>query len=128
MAISRKERLRKLVEVQEQLKALHETRRAGFLAAAVSADEDARRLAARFDEEESLAALFPELYHRRIASALAERDRNVELARHEAGLVAQATLRTNMVERSYRQSSREEERRQEDRQRLEIIEGKLARS
>jgi len=125
---TRAARLAKLLEVQEQLKALHETRRAGFLAAAAAAEDEARRLAARFDEADSLSGLFPELYHRRIANALAERDRNVEQARHEAGLVAQATLRTNMVERSYRQTSREEERRQEDRQRLEIIEGKLARS
>lgn len=125
---TRAARLAKLLEVQEQLKALHETRRAGFLAAAAAAEDEARRLAVRFDEADSLSGLFPELYHRRIANALAERDRNVEQARHEAGLVAQATLRTNMVERSYRQTSREEERRQEDRQRLEIIEGKLARS
>ena len=125
---TRAARLAKLLEVQEQLKALHETRRAGFLDAAAAAEDEACRLAVRFDEADSLSGLFPELYHRRIANALAERDRNIEQARHEAGLVAQATLRTNMVERSYRQTSRAEERRQEDRQRLEIIEGKLARS
>jgi hypothetical protein len=119
---TRKERLRKLVEVQEQLKALHETRRAGFLAEAAAADEEARAIAERFDAPDSLAALFPDLYHNRIAGALARRDASVEAARREAGLIATATARTNMVERAYRTARREDERQRGDRERLELIE------
>lgn len=121
---TRKERLGKLVEVQEQLKALHETRRAGFLADAAAADEEARAVARRFDAPESLAVLFPELYHNRIAAAVARRDENLEHARREAGLIATATARTNMVERAYRTARREDERQRGDRERLEIIEQK----
>jgi hypothetical protein len=121
---TRKERLRKLVEVQEQLKALHETRRAGFLAEAAAADEEARAIAERFDAPDSLAALFPELYHNRIAGALARRDAGREDARREAALVATATARTNMVERAYRTARLEDERQRGDRERLEIIENK----
>jgi hypothetical protein len=124
MAASRRERLRKLVDVQEQLKALHETRRAGFLAEAVAADEEARAIAERFDAPDSLAALFPDLYHNRIAGALARRDARLEDARREAGLVAAATARTNMVERAYKTAAREDERQRGDRERLEIIENK----
>lgn len=119
---SRMERLKKLVEVQEQLKALHETRRAGFLAEAAAAEREAEALAERFDAEGSLAGLFPELYHNRIAGALKRRDDKLDGARGEAALVAAATARTNMVERSYRQARRDDERQRGDRERLEIIE------
>ncbi|RWX58286.1 hypothetical protein EN780_37260, partial [Mesorhizobium sp. M4B.F.Ca.ET.089.01.1.1] len=63
---TRKERLRKLVKVQEQLKALHETRHATFVAAAGAAEAEARELVEHFDADQSLAGLFPDLYHRRI--------------------------------------------------------------
>lgn len=121
---TRKERLRKLVEVQEQLKALHETRRAGHLADAAAADEEARAIAERFDAPDSLAALFPDLYHNRITGALARRDASVEAARREIGLIATATARTNMVERAYRTVQREDERQRGDRERLDLIEQK----
>jgi hypothetical protein len=121
---TRKDRLRKLVEVQEHLKALHETRRAGFLAEAANAEQEARALADRFDAEGSLAALFPELYHNRIAAALKRRDESLDRARSEAGLVAAATARTNMVDRAYRQARREDERQRGDRERLELIEAR----
>lgn len=120
----RKERLRKLVSVQEQLKALHEMRRAGFLAEAAAADEEARVLAERFDAIDSLAALFPDIYHNRIAGAVALRDAKLEAARLETGLVATATARTNMVERAYRAVRREDERQRGDRERLDLIEQK----
>ena len=71
---TRKERLKKLVSVQEQLKALHEMRRAGFLGGGRRAPR-ARppNCAERFDAEGSLSALFPEIYHRRIDQALMRR-------------------------------------------------------
>ncbi len=121
---ARRNRLKKLVEVQEQLKALHEARRAGFLAEAAAAEAEAQALARRFDEADSLSALFPELYHRRIAGELERRDASLENARREAGMVAAASARTNMVERAYRDASRHDERRRADRERLDLIEQK----
>ncbi len=121
---ARKDRLKKLVEVQEQLKALHEARRAGLLSEAANADTEARALMERFDDPDSLSSLFPDLYHRRIADALTCRDARLESAKVEAGLVAKATARTNMVERAYRDARRQDERQQSDRERLDIIEQK----
>lgn len=121
---TRKDRLKKLVEVQEQLKALHEMRRAGFLAKAVAAEQEASEIAARFDAPDSLSTLFPEIYQQRIAAARAERDRALDDARREAGSLATATARTNMVERAYRAARREDERQRSDRERLDLIEQK----
>lgn len=121
---TRMERLKKLVQVQEQLKALHETRRATLLAKAHTAEAEARELAERFDEPESLSALFPDLYHRRIASAVQRQEECLDHARREAGLVAAATARANMVERAYEEASRHDERQKSDRERLELIDQK----
>ena len=120
----RTQRLEKLVSVQEKLKALHEMRRAGFLAEAAAAGEEAKALAARLDSPASLSALFPEIYHNRIAAALARRDARLEEAGREAALVATATSRTNMVERAYETARRQDERQRDDRERLDLIEQK----
>jgi len=118
---SRQDRLRKLVSVQERLKALHETRHAGFLATAAAAEAEAKELIEHFDAVGSLGGLFPELYHRRIADALGRQKQNLENARQEAVLVATATARTNMVERTYKDVRRRDERERSDRERLELI-------
>jgi hypothetical protein len=121
---SRKERLKKLVQVQEQLKALHETRRATFLSNAAAAKLEAETLVETFDAPGSLSGLFPDLYNRRIAKAVARSEADLENARNEAQLVAAATARTNMVERAYDEARRLEERHQSDRERLDLIEQK----
>lgn len=121
---SRKERLKKLVVVQEQLKALHETRHAGFVAQAIAAETEAQALVASFGNSANTAQLFPDLYHRRISAALARQQHNIELASAEAGRIATATARTNMVDRAYREERRRDERDSADRERLEIIERK----
>ncbi|RWA73857.1 hypothetical protein [Mesorhizobium sp.] len=118
---TRKDRLKKLVKVQEQLKALHETRHAGFLSAAAAAETEARELIEHFDTGNSLASLFPEFYHRRIADALGQREQNLENARQEAALIATATARTNMVERAYKDVRRRDERARSDRERIDLI-------
>ncbi|MBZ9813742.1 hypothetical protein [Mesorhizobium sp. CA7] len=117
----RKDRLKKLVKVQEQLKALHETRHAGFLAAAVKAEAEAKELIERFDTDSSVAGLFPALYHRRITDALGRQQQNLDNARQEAALIATATARTNMVERAYKDERRRDERERSDRERLDLI-------
>jgi hypothetical protein len=121
MTMDRKQRLKKLVGVQQQLKELHEMRRAGHLAAAVAAESDAAELRQRFDAAGSLSALFPDIYLRHIDRALVSAARNVELARDEAGRIAAATARGNMVERAYRAVSRQDERDRADRERLDLI-------
>ena len=118
---SRKDRLKKLVKVQEQLKALHETRHAGFLSAAANAEAEARKIVEHFDTDTSLANVFPELYHRRIANALEQQKANLENARQEAALIATATARTNMVERAYKDERRRDERERSDREWLDLI-------
>jgi hypothetical protein len=122
---SRTDRLRKLVEVQEQLKAFHEMRRANALAEAAAAGREAAELAARFDAPDSLTDLFPDIYARGIERALRRQDQRLASARVEAGHVATQTARTNMVERSWREATRAEERQAEDRATLEAVERTL---
>jgi len=118
---TRKDRLKKLVKVQEQLKALHETRHASFLAAANAAEAEARELIGHFDQDNSLSGLFPDLYHRRITDALGRQKQNMENAHEEASLIATATARTNMVERAYKDVRNRDERERSDRERLDLI-------
>jgi hypothetical protein len=122
---SRTDRLRKLVDVQEQLKALHEMRRATALAEASAAGREAAELAARFDAEDSLTDLFPDLYARRVERALRRQDQRLATARKEAGHVATQTARTNMVERSWREARRDDERQAGERATLEAVERNL---
>ncbi len=122
--IPRQKRLKKLVEVQEQLKALHETRRATFLANAAAARQEAEALVERFDAPGSFSGLFPDLYNNRIANAVARSEAELEHARDEAGLVAAATARTGMVERAYEEARRLAERQLADRELLDLIEQK----
>ncbi|RVD16476.1 MAG: hypothetical protein EOS73_18605 [Mesorhizobium sp.] len=118
---TRKDRLKKLVKVQEQLKALHETRHATFLAAASAAEAEAKELVGHFDQADSLSALFPDLYHRRIAQAVVRQEANLASARQEASLIAAASARTNMVERAYKDVRSRDERERSDRERLDLI-------
>lgn len=118
---TRKDRLRKLVKVQGQLKALHETRHATFLAAANAAEAEARDLIGHFDQDNSLSGLFPDLYHRRIAQAVIRREASLESAKQEASLIAAASARTNMVERAYKTVRNRDERDRTDRERLDLI-------
>ena len=118
---SRKERLCKLVKVQEQLRSLHETRHAVHLAAEMRSKAGAADLIERFDAADTLSGLFPDLYHRRIGMALAESEASAELARQEADRVATARARTNVVERAYRAERQWDERRAADRERLDLI-------
>lgn len=117
----RVKRLKKLLVLQEQLKAMHELRHAGFVAGAVAAEKEAAELVDRFNAEESMSALFPDVYHRRIGAALSREDANRKAATSEAAKVATATARSNMVERTYRDARAADERERGDRERLDII-------
>ncbi|MFI0848188.1 hypothetical protein [Mesorhizobium sp. IMUNJ 23232] len=122
----REKRLRKLLAVQEKLKALHETRHAGHVAAAAAARADAEDLAARFDAEGSMAMTFPDVYNRGIATALGKERANLRLAETEAQRVAIATARANMVERAWREERRADERSRTERELLELLARKAA--
>ena len=122
---TRVERLKKLLTLQEQLKAMHEMRHAGFVTEAVAAKQEAADIVDRFNAEDSMSALFPEVYHRRIGSALTREDTNRKYASSEAAKVATAAARTNMVERTYREARTADERERGDKERLEIIAQRL---
>ena len=100
------------------------TRRATFLSNAAAAKQEAETLVETFDAPGSLSGLFPDLYNRRIASAIARSNADLENARNEAELVATATARTNMVERAYDEARRLDERHRSDRELLDLIEQK----
>jgi hypothetical protein len=125
---TRVQRLKKLLVLQEQLKAVHEMRHAGFVAGAVAARKDAAELVDRFNAEDSLSGLFPDIYHRGIGSALTREDTNRKAASSEAHKIATATVRTNMVERTYREARSADERQRADSERLEIIAQRLRRA
>ncbi|MBX3566831.1 MAG: hypothetical protein KF914_02150 [Rhizobiaceae bacterium] len=110
----RTDRLKKLLVLQEQLKELHETRHAGFLAAAASARRDAEEIARHADGETSLSGLFPDVYARGVTDARAAESRSLAQAASEARRVAMATARTNMVARAWRTEERAEERAREE--------------
>jgi len=118
---SRVDRLKKLLTVQHQLKALHETRHATHLAAAQAAAREAEEIAQRFDAEGSLSALFPDLYNKRITSALDRERASRADAEAELQKVAMATARVNLVDRNFQEAQRQAERETADRERLELV-------
>jgi hypothetical protein len=122
MADSRKDRLKRVLDLQEKLKRLHETRHATHLSGAVAAEREAREIGERLDAEDSLSEVFPEIYHRRIANANRERMESLARARVEAERLATANARTDIVERNYRQARQEDERQRGEKDRLEHIE------
>jgi hypothetical protein len=122
----RVDRLKNLLAVQEQLKALHEIRHAGHVAAASAARAEADELSARIEAPDSLSGLFPEIYHRRIGAAVDRETEARALAKNEADRVTAATLTTNVVERAWKVEARKEERVAGDRERLDLIGQTLA--
>lgn len=123
----RVQRLKRLLVLQEQLKAMHEMRHAGFVAQSIAARNEATELIDRFNAEDSLSALFPEVYHRSIGSALAREAVNQTAAKNEVAKVAAATARANLVEQNHREARADDERQAGDRERLEIIGQRLKR-
>jgi hypothetical protein len=119
---SRADRLGKLLHLQQRIKQVHETRRAGFLAASAKALEEVEDLRQRSDAADSLSSVFPALYSKHIAEALDRSAKEKEKAEAEAKQVATATIRANRVEQHYREAYALEERHAEDRERLDLIE------
>ncbi|PSM18882.1 hypothetical protein [Nitratireductor sp. StC3] len=126
--MEKSQRLARLLKVQNQLKALHETQRAGHLRAAHEAEARASEVAARKDAPDSLAALFPELYERSIARAFQDRDHALSAAETEAAKIAVETARCRLLDRDRQIAFRQEERAREERDGLESVERMLGRA
>ncbi|MBO6718595.1 MAG: hypothetical protein JJ913_11615 [Rhizobiaceae bacterium] len=120
MDAQRIKRLTKLVKVQRQIQALHETRHATHLANAMSAERDAHELIQRFDGGTPMSALFPDLYHQRISRAFAIREEEHALANQEVARAVAATLRADKVDRERREAGRALEEKIEQHDRLEF--------
>ncbi len=122
MAQSRKDRLKKVLTLQEQLKRLHETRHAMLLSGAVAAENEAAEIMQRIGAEDSMSDVFPEIYHRRVARANQLRAEHQANARVEAQRLAQANARTDIVERNYREARQLDDRQRSETEQLEGIE------
>lgn len=123
---NRSHRLKRLVKLQEQIKALHETRHATYIAEANAARTDATELLEALNAASPLPGLFPDLYNRRISEAFALEEHKAAQAQQEAGKVATATARTNIVERAWRDALRLEERTAAEKEQLENVERNIA--
>lgn len=117
----RTERLRQLVELQKQLKAIHEMRHAGLVREATAAQEEAAALMARAQEPSPVASMFADLYTRRIGAALTRKDEKDRLAREQAGRIASEAARANIVRRYYQEALQQDERIAAEREALEAI-------
>lgn len=122
---NRSDRLKQIVKLQKKVTEIHEMRRANFLAQAAAADREAKEiLEAR--NEGSMSNLFPDVYSRFVEKAVARARENEALAQAEGLKVAAETARTNIVERTWREALREEERKAEERAALDAVEQRLA--
>lgn len=128
MAKSRSERLETLLRLQRQVKAMHEMRHAGFVAAAAAAEQEAAALIDAAQADESLHDLFPEIYARRIAAAYERRGRNRDLAGREALRVSTETARANRVEQSLTESQRQDDRARLEKDVLDAVERLLGQA
>ncbi len=118
----RSDRLKRLVRLQRQIKALHETRHATHLSQAAGARQEAAELLEALNAASPLPGLFPDLYNRRIGAAMGRETEAMAQADIEAGRVATATARTNIVERAWRDAARLEEREAAEKETLENVE------
>ena len=118
----RSDRLKRLVRLQKQIKAVHETKHATHLSQAATARQEASELLDALNAASPLPGLFPDLYNRRIGAAMGREAHEMEKAQAEAGHVATATARTNIVERAWRDAFRMEERESAEKETLENVE------
>lgn len=125
---ARSERLKRLVRLQKQIKALHETRHATHLSQAASARQEAAELLETLNAASPLPGLFPDLYNRRIGAAMGREASETSKAEIEAAHVATASARSNIVEQAWREAFQLEEREAAEKETLENVERTLTRS
>ena len=124
MSVERRDRLAKLVKLERRLKDFHETKRAGHLADANRAAEEAAAIAARIDAPDTLSNLFPDVYFRGIEIAAAAERGAMKLAEDEARHVAASTVRAGRVEEQWRAASRAVDEKSAETERQEMIDRK----
>lgn len=122
---TRAQRLKRLVTLQEQIKALHETRHATQLAQAARAKQDASELLEALNAASPLPGLFPDVYNRHIGAAIDREAKAIDRAEKEKEHVATATARTKIAERAWREAFLQEEREAAEKEQLENVERKL---
>jgi DNA repair ATPase RecN len=112
-------RLRKLAGLQQTLKDFHEARNGSLLADAIRARRDAQEIAALADSGSPLAAMFTDVYARRIVAAGAEENESLRQAAIEARRAAAAGVRLKRVEETARKAESAVERAAQERDALE---------
>lgn len=122
---SRSERLKRIVRLQKQIEALHETKRANHLSQAAAARQETVELVESLNASSPLPGLFPDIYNRRIGSSIERQEREARHAELEAQKLANATARVKIVEKAWKEAARLEERDSADKERLEIVERRL---
>ncbi|HEV7253120.1 MAG TPA: hypothetical protein VGN97_08460 [Mesorhizobium sp.] len=122
----RAKRLEKLLGVHQTLEALGEARRAGLAAEARRRREEARHLAERLDDPQSLSTLFPALFHDRIQKCLAGAQDAEAAAAREAEMLARLRLRTENIRRARDEEQAGDERRKAERLVLDWVEARQA--
>jgi hypothetical protein len=115
-------RLRRLLVVQDKLKAVHEMRHADYAAKAAAAEKEAADLFAEMGKPDSFSRLFPDLYVRAARTALRREHHFKEKTSEEATAVAMETARFRMVEEAWRSARRQEERKEQEKEILEAVE------
>ncbi|KFB09167.1 hypothetical protein [Nitratireductor basaltis] len=117
----RERRLARLVDLQGKLKRLHETRQAAHLRQAEAASTEAAEIARHFEDDDGLAELFPELYHRRIGAALDRAEKAKMASQVEAEHVATARTRARTAENNRRVLASKLDRDHEEKALLELL-------
>jgi hypothetical protein len=117
----RTKRLRQLIDLQQQMKAIREMRHADLRREAVAAEQEAAALMAGVENQSPIASLFGDLYTKRIGAALSRKDEKDRLAREEATRIASETARANIVKRYYQEALRQEERMAAEKETLDSV-------
>lgn len=117
----RTKRLRQLMDLQKQLKAIHEMRHADLRREAAAAEEEAASLMAGVQQQSPISSLFGDLYTKRIGAALTRKDEKDRLARQEAAKIASENARANIVKRYYQEAVRQAERTAAEKETLESV-------
>jgi hypothetical protein len=124
---ARTRRLAKLLTLQQKVTAFHEMRLAGFAAEAAQAAAEASRVLEMRDGPESLAGVFPEVYLQSAARAIVRQEASAAAAKQETARVALESARTGLVEQSWRQARRQDERAAGEVEGLELLVRRLPR-
>lgn len=126
MSLRQHRRLKRLVILQQRVKALHDARHAARLNEVRAAEDEAASLIESLEDPTGMASLFPALVHDRIGRALARRDASAKIAAEEARKSATAGARAERAQHAFLQARRRHERDTEAKMILELLEQRLS--